>query len=803
MSKSYAVVKIDICGSKEYCEAHSHEHSNVRDYLLSRLSECVNIFYPYSDTSFPDGSFYSAQGDCIYLVLEKSTVALRSTIEFMKEWYSKLPHLPDCRAVIDYGLLDETTNLGRLELVGEVFENISVMEKNFNSGQIGVSFEMANRVDNTLVQFIKPMDIQITGKRQVKTMLANYDDPRLINFSSLAHALFIADPAGTNIRERTFEALIIELISEKKYSSVSFDEIDKFFNSKNCPSPGKIELDRIISLSKYLANENNNVTINEESKTTIDKVETEFIKSKQETVLEIIRKISDEIGISDKVIETKINIERLTEEYLCAVFLEIRMIANYFRSTSSVFKRLSTTHEFDYILKRHLQHILSDNIEEFIFIKRAFLESLRDLALNENIYIASIFHNVFMLYYLNRNSKYAHGQLAAIKSKEYYLDANAFYAYKCSSSNYHTLLKFSIEKLISLGCEFSIFDKSLQEYREALNYALRSKDPKEIDFFNSTYQPWIWQEFNSNQNKYRGDFKYCVMLHQVPMNLKDNVDFTTAETELKKKGIYLKSLVPFLEQEELGKLYNDVYEVKKKYDREAHMYLPKGSPETYHLIVLHDANCLNKLSHPCTNPFNAKELFITCDFSLSKIRKMSPDSFDFIITVPEFYEFMLPYMFMENLMTNSPVSYPNFILASTLQRELFQTPDFKRLFGDYLSENIDNIHEFKILEEYSNEKRFQGIKEKYKSLSDIPEENFENFMREITDDAINRFNEYTNKVKGEVANRLLEEELFDAKNKLDSTEKENIMLKRELDRIKKKQARTKKYKEAMKKRNKK
>lgn len=185
-----AVVKIDICGSTEYIDSKESNEDNVRERLLKELHEFVKGIFPDSDKPYPEGSVYSAQGDSLYIILDRPTVAVLSTIEFMKGWYGKLPALPDCRAVLDYGKIHETRQIKRLELLGEPFENISKIEKYFKDGQIGVTSKIIEESDLTLVQYIRPVRINISAKRSIETYLASYDDPRLIYYSNLARIFY-------------------------------------------------------------------------------------------------------------------------------------------------------------------------------------------------------------------------------------------------------------------------------------------------------------------------------------------------------------------------------------------------------------------------------------------------------------------------------------------------------------------------------------------------------------------------------------------------------------------------------------
>jgi len=396
------------------------------------------------------------------------------------------------------------------------------------------------------------------------------------------------------------------------------------------------------------------------------------------------------------------------------------------------------------------------------------------------MYIASIFHNVLLLYYLNRNSRLSRGQLAAVKEKEIYLDTNTFYALTCRASNFHRILVFTFTRLRKLGSSVFLFDKSLIEYLESLESTLHKyRHKRHYEFVDGG--PWIWKEFISDVSRYKNDFEYCIALHKYPKILPTNTTdfFKTSEEELKRINVNLLKLEPYFEKEGLGELYYNVYNAKLKYDPSTKWYAPKGSPDQYHNIVLHDANCLKKLKHNATNPFNAKKLFVTCDFGLAKMRRNFPNKYEYLVTVPEFYEFMLPYLFMENLMIKEPVEMPNFLLASVVHKDLFETINFKDLFGDYLANNINNIDDFKVLEDLSTEKRYKKIRDKYESLSEnsTGTEDFEEKLKEFMQNSTELLLEYSNKVRESLAKSIVQtklngrdKELKELKNKFGELE---------------------------------
>ncbi|NUM42632.1 MAG: hypothetical protein HUU45_13485 [Leptospiraceae bacterium] len=815
MPEYKAVVRIDLCGSKSYFDRYGENNETSRVSLLQELIKTVKEIYPHADKSFPEGSLYNSQGDSVSIILDKPTVAVRATIEFMKIWSSKLNTLPDCRTVIDYGEI-QTVGVGiRSDLVGTVFENLSAIEKLYSDGQIGVTESVISQSDRTIVQYTNERAVSISNERKIKIWLANYENPRVIEDSSLVHALFIADPSGDEVRIRTFEALIIECIVENGFSDIKLESVNSYFRRKNCPVPEKTTIEEILKKSKFLKRNKDFISLREETYERIGDIRKEFQNARQDAIDKVTNAFSSKLGVSKEILAQKLSIQNLIEEYLCAVFLEIRMMANYFRSTNSLFQRLSDSNEFDYIIFKNLEGLIAKqgkNKEQYGLIKTIFVKSLVELAEQQNKYIAAVFHNVLSLYYLNRNSRYAHGQLSKIREKEIFLDTNSLYAYLCEASNYYSLLHYSLEKLTSMGARIKLFDKSLEEYNESLNFALkRHQGARQAIFFWDSERPWIWEEFQRNLQKYNNNFEYCVALHRIPQGV--NRTTSTAEqikTELADKRIELVELKPFCDQIDLGYLYEDVYEAKKRQDSSTTSFRGQLRDHEYHVRVLHDANCLryikDKFDSDAANPFAAKALFVTCDFRLAKIRRKAQDRFNFLVTIAEFYEYMLPYLFLEDIMIANPIEMPNFLLASTLSRELYiSNSSIESLFGSFLASTNEKrgSRDFQILSELSETARFKKVQEKHKALAHLETmENPDKFVGDYTLSATELFAEYLNKVKESVAETMIQERLYMTQKDLDKSKTENEILRKKIETLEQKRKKGDRYKQKQRKRKK-
>jgi len=802
MSNRRAVIKIDLCGSKKFVDETSGEKNSIRKNTLKLLVEKVKEVFPYASSAYPEGSLYSAQGDCVYIILEKPTVALRATIEFMKHWYGVLDTSPDCRAVIDYGDLDDTFEIGRLELVGEPFENISVMEKLYQHGEIGCTSELKKNVDETLVQFMNPRSVNITLKRNKTSWRVNYENPRLVNDSSLVHALFISSLAGDDIRNKSFEVILIECIVENAWKSLSIEDLSSWFKKRNIPDPGYPKIRDICNSSNHLSlDEQDRISVNESKIEVINSAKKVFEESRKKALNYIAVKLGHDLGVDGAMLTNKINLDNLVEEYLSAIFLEIRIMANYFRSTQTVFEKLSTANEFDSIIKKHIGVIVSSDLEMFTIAKNSFVNSLMALSKKNNVYLAAIFHNVLMLYYLNRNSKFAHAQLKQIRKKSIYLDTNTFYALRCRSSSFHEMLSFSISKMREMNANINIFDKSISEYNDSINSALyKYRKGKGVALFSAARKPWIWIEYEANSAQYNNNFEYCVAFHRFPSKEDSDQYFDNVELSKQLKdeyGINLKLLEPYLDKEDLGELYEETYRAKMKFDHVSNWLEPiGGSHEFHHMLVIHDANCLEATKCPGTSPYNFKNLFVTCDYSLARIRKRKPKKYDHLMTISEFYEFMLPYLFLADVMTSKPVEMPNFLLASALTATLDQSISFESLIGLFLSHGTENSkkHDYKILSEMEATRRFDKIKKDHeKLLSTSSDMISEESLKEYAYDFASVAAEYKSKVKEKTSNALIFNLYQESQEKLSKISEEKEQLESRLNLLENKEKKRKRF----------
>lgn len=175
------IVKLDLVGSKKYL-AKTGGGNTTRKELLGYLLRHVRSCYQNGDKLFPSGILYSSQGDCVYLVIEDLDSAIDQTIDFQKKWYAIIDKVPDCRALVGHGHIEQVELLSRIELVSEVFESISICEKYAFQGQIVLVGEKTiswAKKRNRPISNVRYVDL--SEDRAIAIADIRYDNPRLKN----------------------------------------------------------------------------------------------------------------------------------------------------------------------------------------------------------------------------------------------------------------------------------------------------------------------------------------------------------------------------------------------------------------------------------------------------------------------------------------------------------------------------------------------------------------------------------------------------------------------------------------------
>jgi hypothetical protein len=665
------IVKIDLAGSKAFAAARESMDPAVRTATLKKLLAVSRDCFPGADEHVPKGTLYKADGDAIYYVITKSSVALRGAIEFMRSWFAESSATyPDCRVFLDRGPIDTLEVNTKVELTGRPFEIISVLEKGRPEGRIYVTREVVNNLDATMAKFSYVDTIPFSGS-SLELFAVDFDDPRTVEDSSLVHALFVAHPKAAEARERVFELFLIEFISERG-PITSLADFRTWAHGKGYSVPSAQAIAELLSTSRYFAKAESGAwqldkvakADVEAAKRTFQESRTDCIQSVQSAVTEITKKPNA---------TSTVDMGALIEDYLGAIFSEIRIMANYFRTTLELFDSPPGQLErFDYVIRRQLD---TERLAYFHDWRRGFLAGLQKSAKVDNPFIASVFHNVLATYYLNRSTAASAYQTEKLQQRQVFLDTNVFYSLMVEASNFHESTAYFIERLAKLGVMAKLLPISLNEYEESLMFVVRSHDSRGPSPLIVQRNPWLYQQFQLNPGRYLKNIALCRAEHSIAQDGRiDEEHFDQLDERLHRVGVQLEREWLDLSQEDADKMWDEHRNLmtSSRWTFERYWdFIQRDFPES---VRRHDMTCIATLARRAGEAGNdalgPKVVFVTIDGKLWRLRK----KYQFICSPAQFLEFILPYLFLSDIPTADPRAFPNRLLSAQLGTLLVQRP---------------------------------------------------------------------------------------------------------------------------------
>jgi len=684
------VVKIDLCKSKLFSKERELEFPEIRKVLAEKLKKIAEENFPSSKKKYPEGSFYKVEGDAVYFILEKPTVAIRSSIEFMKAWYyyGLKEKFPECKILIHRGKIDKIDVPEGIDFVGEVFEHISVIEKTLDEGKIYVTQGVKENADATISKFVSYGVRKVTNKN-INLFYIAFSDPRTFENDALAHLLFVAHEGAKETRNKIICFFLIEyLIENGELSDLS--KFDKWSRSKEYSTLPQMEITQLLSNENLFEKERIQDVITYRLRggqlIKIKKAQEDYEASAKQAVQTIKEEIIKDTR-TEKAVEG-FDIKKIMEEFLCGVFSEIRMMANYFRDTIHFYESDPKIFEgYDYIIERHLEYLNSSLVKKW---KMAFFRGLKMVAKQENIYISAIFHNILAGYYLNRSFHSTPYQLEKLQERAIFLDTNVLYALKFESSSYNERIQYVSERLKKINVKLRIFPFTLSEYEISLEgvQTAYKNDPYSSNLLN--WNPWLYQEFKSHPHKYLNDIVVCRIRHSITKDRPvQEENYSIFEEELKKINVSLEHTYDNYSYEEKNEIWDNLRSMilSKTGDMEDYWSISYKLSDAQESIIDHDVNLMENVKQfyikSGNDSLGPKVLLLTLDSKLLKCREIYP----FLITTEQFLEFMLPYLFLADIPIEEPNRFPNKILSAQIG---VHTSYWKPNTNDYVRMALEN-----------------------------------------------------------------------------------------------------------------
>jgi len=636
------------------------------------LQAVSNSVFPDSSKPFPEGTQYRPPGatDHLYYVLSKPTAALRATIEFMQKWHETAAlGYPDCVALIDGGQVDSKVS-------GPPIRRLNAIKDRRDAGKIYITKATADLCDQTVAKFAHRGFV--SEPRQSKFVLyeAIFDDPRTVEDSALVHALFVAAPEAKEARERVFELFLVEHLLEHNHSS-TLEDFYTWARKKNYSLPDLEQLRLSLETSTIVTLDSSKLRYHL-TKDVIDQIDfarLEYEEARQRCRDMVAKSVNDALGTSAGT--KNLDVVKIIDEYLSAIFLEVRLLANYFRRGYAIFETASESFtRFDYVIKRQLPEGSDEMIEPW---RRGFVIGLKKASEVNNLYIASVFHNVLATYYLNRAGSTSPYQLKRLRNRVIYIDTNVLYALRVEASNYHELVDNLLRNLVSIGVIIKVFPFTIEEFERSLlavEEAFEGDRPRpELIRWN----PWLFQEFMLRRGKYMNRISVCRQVHRVKGESPECNEeaYDAVDKVLKPYGILLERDFDVLQDSEIDELWSEYSHKMPSNSWSLDEYweflyraaaVPFGKKR-------HDVQCLfnvgKRVNARAGDELGPQTLFLTLDRNrLLRLRKV----FRYIAGAEQLLEFFLPYFFLKDIPITEAETFPNELLAAQLGTLLVKRP---------------------------------------------------------------------------------------------------------------------------------
>ena len=635
-------------------------NSNSREAkdLIKVATEVASSAFPDTDDAFPKGSLLECSGG-ICLALKKPSVTIRAAIEFMQGWHALvLKGWPDCRITIGEGVISDSSKWRFLDVDPGLTGQLSI-------GCVYVSEAVVDAADPTMATF---SIIRQSEQSAFAVFRAEFEDPRTVRDSSLIHAFFVAHPAAQSVRHRLIELFLVEYTMEIG-GLTSVDGVVTWLRQRNYPNISQGMIFETLRSSAYFQRGEDETdptyTLRDETRAQIEVERGTYSDAKREC-LEIIRaSLRESTGSADAV--ELADLPELVEEYLSAIFFEVRLMANYLRRTDQIFESSAQTlRKFDHIVNRRLKGLSEGASETW---RASFIRGLKRAAESKNAYVATVFHNVLATYYLNRSPRTARHQLERLKGRTLYVDTNVLYAARVGASSYNEITTYLLTQLKHLGFDLRIFPFSIREFEDSLRNVDRAfregvPDPWVVDT-----NPWIYQEFRLNHEAYL-TFSACRKVHSIAKAEQfSDTDFDRIDAELAPLGIRLERDYESLDPEEISSRWKDLISQmgSNSWDLDRWWEFRHSAMNRGEKVVQHDVLCIHNVDAKArtagTDEFGPRALLLTLDAEhLLRLRRAYP----FIVGVRQCQEYFLPYLFLNDAPIKQMVEFPNQLLSAQL-----------------------------------------------------------------------------------------------------------------------------------------
>ncbi len=293
-----------------------------------------------------------------------------------------------------------------------------------------------------------------------------------------------------------------------------------------------------------------------------------------------------------------------------------------------------------------------------------------------------MFHNVLATYYLNRSRAASPYQLEKLQSRTFYADTNVLYAASVDASNFHELIEYIASRLEAIGAKLLVYPFTVEEYETSIAHVQSEVSRGDPHQAMVQRNPWLYQEFQTNRDKYLNSIAVCRRTHSLVGQERGNYDsiddyYDDVDQHLESLGFRLRREFELYDDEVALEEWVDLRNMMppNHWSEDRYwdfIYKQDSRPDAQKLHDVHLVKNVQRESEKLPGDELGPQIFlVTLDFrQLLRLRGQFP----FILSAQQFLEFILPYLFLSDIPLVEARQFPNVMLGAELSVLLVKQP---------------------------------------------------------------------------------------------------------------------------------
>jgi hypothetical protein len=237
------------------------------------------------------------------------------------------------------------------------------------------------------------------------------------------------------------------------------------------------------------------------------------------------------------------------------------------------------------------------------------------------------------------------------------------------ASPYYEITNYLKNRLNKLGVRLFVFPFTIGEYERSIATVESNFKGDSPTAFLVQWNPWLFQQFKFNPASYLNMIQVCRRVHSIVGDgelIEEN--YGEVEATLNDHGLALERTWEEYEEDEVRDLWINLRNsmASNKWDLSRYWEFIYDQGRASDEVIKHDVTSIKNIVQlgraEGTDELGPRVFFLTLDSKLLRLRK----EYDSIISVEQFTEFILPYLFLADIPIQEAEQFPNQLLSAQL-----------------------------------------------------------------------------------------------------------------------------------------